>query len=201
MTTTALATSKRALRHDVRARLHALSPEELRRAGELAAVPLVAWLNDHAPPGPVALFAARPSEIDTRALDAGVRASGRVRLLPAIEGERLVFRALPPDVDAHALPLDPFGIPTPPPSAHQVPLVAAVLVVVPACAVDLLGRRLGWGKGYYDRALAPRCAEARARGTVALVHDVQVVDEVPVGPGDALVERLCTATCGLRALP
>ena len=201
MTDPDLDSKKRALRREVRRRLKELPRSELEHAGQVVAAPLAAWLHHQVPPGPVALFAARPTELDTRALDAALRASGRVRLLPVIESDHLVFRAVPPDVAASDLPLDPLGIPTPPSSAPAVPLVAAALVVVPACAVDLHGRRLGWGKGFYDRALAARCVGGRALGTVALVHDSQVVDEVPVGPDDVLVERLCTPRRGLCALP
>lgn len=202
--TTALEARKRALRRELRARLRALSAAELASAGRAAAEPLAAWVSAHAPPGPVALFAARPFEIDTRPLDDALRALGRVRLLPAIQDDRLQFRALPHDVAAHDLPGDRFGIPTPSPRLPAVPLLAAAVVVVPACAIDLHGRRLGWGKGYYDRALSPRCgegAERRARGTVAFVLDCQLVDEVPIGTGDVLFERLCTPTRGLFLVP
>ncbi|MBI1946657.1 MAG: 5-formyltetrahydrofolate cyclo-ligase [Deltaproteobacteria bacterium] len=192
---------KRALRREVRVRLRALPVDESARAGRMAAEQLAAFLASQVPPGPVALFASRPFEIDTRPLDDAVRAAGRVRLLPAIADDHLVFRAVPLDVRAADLPLDRFDIPTPQPSAPVVPLLAAALVVVPACAVDGFGRRLGWGKGYYDRALAPRCADGRARGTIALVLDVQLVSEVPVGPGDALIERLWTPANGLTLVP
>ncbi len=196
-----LAAEKRAVRDAVRARLRALPRHELERGGAAAAAFVVRWLIEHATPGPVALFAARPFELATHALDVGVRAAGRARLLPAIEGDHLVFRAVPNDVDARDLPVDHLGIPTPPPSAPAVPLVAAALVVVPACAVDLRGGRLGFGRGFYDRALLPRCAHGRARGTIALVHDTQLVDAVPRGPTDVLVERICTPARGLLEVP
>ncbi|OGQ12690.1 MAG: 5-formyltetrahydrofolate cyclo-ligase [Deltaproteobacteria bacterium RBG_16_71_12] len=192
---------KRALRRELRARLRALSAAELKSAGRAAAEALAAWLSANAPAGPVALFAARPFEIDTRPLDDALRAVGRVRLLPAIQDDRLQFRALPHDVAAHELPGDRFGIPTPPPSLPAVPLLAAAVVVVPACAVDAQGRRLGWGKGYYDRALSPRRPlgdeQGRARDTVAFVLDCQLVDEVPHDPRDVLIERLCTPGRGV----
>lgn len=179
-------------------RLRALSPAELTAAGSTTGAAITSWLAAHGAPGPVALFAARPFEIATDALDDALRASGRLRLLPAIHGDTLTFHAVPAEVPARALPRDRFGIPTPPPGSPAVPLAAAVLVVVPACAVDVHGRRLGWGKGYYDRALCSRRRDGVARGTVAMVLDTQVIDEVPVGPGDVPVERLCTPSRGLR---
>ena len=74
--------------------------------------------------------------------------------------------------------------------------VAAVatcdLVLVPALAVDLHGNRLGRGGGSYDRALA------RARGlTVALLHDGELVDDVPVELHDVPVGAAVTPSGGL----
>jgi 5-formyltetrahydrofolate cyclo-ligase len=77
--------------------------------------------------------------------------------------------------------------------------VAAVatcdVVLVPALRVDRAGNRLGRGGGSYDRALA------RATGlTVALVHDDEVVDEVPHEPHDVPVRAVATLTGGLVVL-
>jgi 5-formyltetrahydrofolate cyclo-ligase len=77
--------------------------------------------------------------------------------------------------------------------------VAAVascdVVLVPALRVDLAGNRLGRGGGSYDRALA------RATGlTVALVHDDEVVDEVPHEAHDVAVRAFATARRGLVVL-
>ena len=191
-----LAERKRSLRRELRVALRGLSPEELASAGAATAAPIAAWLAS-AGPGPVALYAARPFEIDTDPLDDAVRAVGRLRLLPSIQGDTLAFHAVPPELAARALRRDRFGIPTPPASFPLVPLAAAAVVVVPACALDVHGGRLGWGKGYYDRALAPRLQGGRARDTIAMVLDCQIVDAVPRGPGDVPVERLCTPARGL----
>lgn len=188
---------KRALRHEVAEGLRRLSAVEHAQAGAAAGAALARWITHHAGPGPVALFAARPSEIDTHVLDEALRAAGRVRLLPAMRGDSLSFHAVPAEVAARDLPRDRFDIPTPPPGAPAVPLAAAALVIVPACAVDRGGHRLGWGRGFYDRALSSRRQGGCARGTVALIHDLQLVDEVPTALGDVAVERLCTPSRGL----
>ena len=66
------------------------------------------------------------------------------------------------------------------------------LVLVPALAVDRRGHRLGRGGGSYDRALAG------APGlTVALLHDGELVDQVPVEPHDIAVRAAVTPTGGL----
>lgn len=62
------------------------------------------------------------------------------------------------------------------------------LVVVPGVAFDEKGGRLGYGKGYYDRALSGvRCP------IVALAYDFQVLkEEIPVEPHDVRVSAIVT---------
>ncbi|MCW2544866.1 MAG: 5-formyltetrahydrofolate cyclo-ligase [Frankiales bacterium] len=70
------------------------------------------------------------------------------------------------------------------------------LVLVPALLVDRQGNRLGRGGGSYDRALA------RATGlTVALLHDGELVDEVPHEPHDVPVAAAATPSLGVVRLP
>lgn len=195
--TTEIAARKRALRREVRERLRALPASARVEGGVVAAALITRWLVAHDTPGPVALFASRAIEIDNGPLDDALRAAGRVRLLPRIHADTLTFHAVPLDLPARALPKDRFGIPTPTASCPAVPLAAAALVVVPACALDVHGRRLGWGRGYYDRALSSRRQDGVAQGTLALVLDAQLIDEVPVGPADVRVAHLCVPSRGL----
>lgn len=63
------------------------------------------------------------------------------------------------------------------------------LVLVPGVAFDPHGRRLGRGKGYYDRLLAD------VRGVkCGVAFDEQVVVEVPVGPHDVPLNCIVTPT-------
>ena len=72
----------------------------------------------------------------------------------------------------------------------------ADFVVVPALAVDRRGVRMGRGGGSYDRALA-RVAETA--WTVALLHDGELLDEVPSEPHDRRVRAAITPSEGLSA--
>jgi 5-formyltetrahydrofolate cyclo-ligase len=74
----------------------------------------------------------------------------------------------------------------------------ATLVIVPALAVDRRGVRLGRGGGSYDRALA-RVAQGGA--TVALLHDGELLDEVPTHPHDQRVRAVITPSAGWCDLP
>nr|WP_204943250.1 5-formyltetrahydrofolate cyclo-ligase [Micromonospora luteifusca] len=73
----------------------------------------------------------------------------------------------------------------------------AELMVVPAVAVDRLGRRLGRGGGSYDRALA-RVPEATL--TVVPLHDGELVEALPAEPHDRLVRAVVTPADGVRTL-
>lgn len=81
------------------------------------------------------------------------------------------------------------------PSAQALPLVD--LILVPAAAVDQHGTRLGWGKGFYDRALewAPTTTPI-----YAVVFDDDVVSAVPVEKHDQPVSGVVTPTRTLALL-
>ena len=69
------------------------------------------------------------------------------------------------------------------------------LVLVPALLVDRQGYRLGRGGGSYDRALRA------ARGlTVALLHDGELVDELPHEDHDVPVAAVATLSLGVVRL-
>jgi 5-formyltetrahydrofolate cyclo-ligase len=70
---------------------------------------------------------------------------------------------------------------------------SADLVVVPALAVDRAGIRLGRGGGSYDRVLARLAGPM----TVALLHDGELIDSMPVEPHDRAVRAAITPSGGL----
>ena len=67
--------------------------------------------------------------------------------LPVVEGEQMRFREWQPN---SAMALDQFGIPTPQEGAWLSP----DLLLIPVNGFDARGYRLGYGGGYFDRALA-----------------------------------------------
>jgi 5-formyltetrahydrofolate cyclo-ligase len=68
-------------------------------------------------------------------------------------------------------------------------IAQAVMIIVPALAVDSHGNRLGRGGGSYDRALA-RIAPGAL--TVALLHDGELLDELPAEEHDRRVRVAIT---------
>lgn len=127
-------------------------------------------------------------------------------LLEALGGVRVLLPVLLPGSDLDWVEHRPGGRLVAGPYGLRQPAgprlgVGAVLdcgvVLVPALAADRSGGRLGRGGGSYDRALV------RARGlTVALVHDHELLDDVPTEPHDVRVDAVATASAGvLHARP
>lgn len=77
-------------------------------------------------------------------------------------------------------------------------IATAVLVLVPALAVDRHGVRLGRGGGHYDRTLP-----LATPGTplVAIVRDDEVLASLPARPHDVPVTAALTPRRGLLPLP
>jgi 5-formyltetrahydrofolate cyclo-ligase len=132
-------------------------------------------------------------------LDMLLRRSGRV-LLPVArttgDGTPLPLRwgAYRPG----ALVPGPWGLLEPPgPVLPESALAAAALVIVPALAVDRRGVRLGRGRGFYDRSLDGRDPQTRL---VAMVRDVEFVDELPAETHDVPMTHVITPRRGVTAL-
>lgn len=93
------------------------------------------------------------------------------------------------------LVLGHFGIREPAPDCPPAELKRLDLVLVPGVAFDSRGRRLGRGKGYYDRMLPA------TRGVLCgVAFDEQVVGEVPAAPHDASVSCILTPTRWIEAV-
>ena len=122
-------------------------------------------------------------------------------LLAALpSGGRLLLPVLLPDNDLTWAEYDGsmtpgrLGLSEPPgPRLGVAAIAAADLVIVPALAVDRAGRRLGRGGGSYDRALS----RVRPARTVALLHDGELLPEVPAGAHDRPVGAVITPAGGL----
>jgi len=63
------------------------------------------------------------------------------------------------------------------------------LIITPGVAFDMRGGRLGYGGGYYDRFFKQR---KEACPLVALAFEMQLVEEIPRGDHDQLVDAVVT---------
>jgi 5-formyltetrahydrofolate cyclo-ligase len=104
---------------------------------------------------------------------------------PRVEGSLLEFRKVN---DLRELEPGRLGVPEPNWDSAKVEITDIDLFIIPGIAFDRLGRRLGYGKGYYDRTLAKI---DKKRG-IGLAYGFQVLDSIPVERGDEEVDLVVT---------
>ena len=171
------------------------------RVGE---IPTVAALVEGTTTGCVAAYAAYGTEPRTGRMRALLELSGVRVLLPVIRDDGELDWA----DDGGPLHEDGVSKGIPEPSTDVVARGMAGLVdlgcrvvLAPALAVDVHGHRIGKAGGYYDRLLAglDDVAPARRPLVVAVVHDDEVLDAIPVAAHDRPVDAALTPG-GLRRL-
>ena len=178
---------KQQLRNHMRAALSSLSPAHRSSISAkarflLAAQP--AWQFAQS----ILFFAPMPTELDLWPLMTAAIAAGKTIALPRFVPETSSYVACQISSSTH-LTTGRFGIREPTDGCPQIPLNKLDFILVPGLAFDLQGRRLGRGKGFYDRMLAA------VRGkTCGVAFDEQIVRDVPVEPLDISVDCILTPT-------
>jgi 5-formyltetrahydrofolate cyclo-ligase len=140
-------------------------------------------------PPVVAAYLPIRSECDPRPLIEAARAWGASIALPATsDGGPMVFRLYEP---GGPLVAGSFGTLVPPPTA---PAIDPDLIVLPVVAFDRTGVRLGYGRGFYDRAIAAMTADAHRPVLLGIAFAVQEVDHIPREPHDVSLDWIVTET-------
>lgn len=139
-----------------------------------------------------ALFASLPWEIDLAPLDEELRRKGVRRLFPTMAGDALVFREVSREVGLRDLPVGPFSVPTPSDACPAVALSSCPIVITPGLLFGKDGRRLGYGRGFYDRALAQARLERPNLCAIGVGFDHQLVETVPTTPTDEFLTAIAT---------
>ena len=187
MTNTLLA-QKAALRKQIRGVLQKIPPAvrtsmsaQIRDRLKESAI----WTNA----GSVLLFAPLPDEPDVWPLLEDALAGGKIAALPRFDPASHGYVAGRVKNLRRDIVAGQFGIREPGAHCVEIPLNRLDLVLVPGVGFDLSGRRLGRGRGFYDRLLADvdgiKCG-------IAL--DEQVVKEIPAGPQDVRLNYILTPT-------
>jgi 5-formyltetrahydrofolate cyclo-ligase len=141
----------------------------------------------------VALYAALPGEVPTAALLADLWSRGRSVALPRIDGALLELHVVASGED---LVDGPFGLREPRADRGRVAPDRVDLFLVPGVYFDRRGRRLGRGRGDYDRLLA------RARGDalrVGLCFSERLIEDVPSAPWDEPMDMVVTELEAIRS--
>jgi 5-formyltetrahydrofolate cyclo-ligase len=142
----------------------------------------------------VFVYIAMSVEVDTTPIVTRAYREGRQVAIPRIEGEEITFYRY--EGRTRGLIPNQFGILEPDPAWLTVDLrelaEGPLLILAPGLAFDRSLRRIGRGKGYYDRFLAKARSGPQECLVIGLTLAEQVVEEVPVGPLDQLLDGLIT---------
>lgn len=129
-----------------------------------------------------------PEEMDVGPLMRRALNLGKSIFLPALRrGARLGFYPYIPGKTT--LKKNRFGILEPFCRKHPVKTASLDLIFLPLVGVDVKGRRLGMGKGYYDRAIS--CARKKPF-LAGAAFEAQKVQELPADPWDVPLDALLT---------
>lgn len=177
-----VARRKQALRKQVRAARRGLSAET--RACEAANVAAQVLALVDVRQALLASYLALPDELDLDQVHRYWWSSGQTLWLPRVSGPGTLTWH-PVRDPAHTV-TGSFGIREPDPARVPAePLPTDATVLVPGVAFTRDGRRLGQGRGFYDRVLA----EHRGH-TIGIAFRCQVVDDLPTEAHDQRVARV-----------
>ncbi len=180
--------AKKALRAQIQAHLRQLSPAER----EAAAAQARALLRDQPvwkQARSVLLFAPLSDELNVWPLLAAALSGGKAVALPRFDLQINGYLAGQVQNLVSDVKVGRFGIREPAERCPQIALNRLDFILVPGVAFDVQGRRLGRGKGFFDRLLA-----AELGTTCGVAFDEQIVREIPVAPHDVRVNRILTPT-------
>ena len=127
------------------------------------------------------------SEVDIRPLMARLKQRGARLCLPVImDKQTIIFRELLDGIDVIATG---FGTTGPGPDA---PELDPDIMLVPLSAFDSTGHRIGYGAGYYDRAIDRLRNKGHLPKLIGIAFDCQEVTFVPAEPHDVALDAVLT---------
>jgi 5-formyltetrahydrofolate cyclo-ligase len=180
--------SKTPLRAEIRRRLEKMTPEQ-RAADSLRACSLLEgqllWRRAQS----ILFYAPMLLEIDIWQLLRDSLAAGKRVALPRFNVRSQQYDACVIRNLTHDLVAGQFGIREPAQHCSRLEMDQLEMVLAPGVAFDRQGRRLGRGKGFYDRLLSN--AEGKACG---VAFNEQLVETIPVEAHDRRVQWLLTPT-------
>ena len=175
---------KAVLRSEALARRDALDTD-VRRTESLAIAAHVLTVEGLSDARIVGAFWPIRSEVDPRPLIERLFARGQRVALPKVTPDGLVFREW---CAGEALVAGRFGLSEP---HDDRPAVDPTALIVPLAAFDRRGQRIGYGRGYYDRAIG-RLSRNVPVLTIGIAFAVQEIARVPAEPHDRPLDHLVT---------
>lgn len=174
---------KKIMRSSTLARRKGLSPAEVTALSRQIQERFLALPEFHQA-RTVALYSPIHNEVETDLVVREALSAGKRVFFPATVGETLSFREIQSLAE-----LEPgkYGILEPPGDSHDP--AAFDLIVVPGICFDSAGRRIGYGKGYYDKALHRL---ERTGRLVAVCFDFQLMPEILGELHDVVMDLIVT---------
>ncbi|QPC85815.1 5-formyltetrahydrofolate cyclo-ligase [Mesorhizobium sp. NBSH29] len=127
------------------------------------------------------------TEVDVRPLMFALREKGARLCLPAIlDKTTITFREL-----VRGAALVEMGFGTAGPGADAA-VIDPEIMLVPLAAFDSRGHRIGYGAGFYDRAIAKLIEAGRSPRLIGVAFDCQQVEAVPDEPHDIVLSEILT---------
>lgn len=175
---------KKQLRREINARVRLL-PAHAKAAASAYILRRFLALPEYRDAHRIFLYLSMPTEPDTRPLLRRALEDGKAVYVPKCvgDGEMLAVRIH----SFNALAPGAYGILEPTDCSETIEADALDLIVVPCVAASKDGRRLGHGKGYYDRFL-----KNGADKTVCLCFAAALSDDIPTEPTDVVMHRVLT---------
>jgi 5-formyltetrahydrofolate cyclo-ligase len=133
----------------------------------------------------IALYSSIPNEVITESIFKEAIQTEKEVYFPRVNGSSLDFHRIH---DLEQLKIGKFGVLEPQAHLFKADIKQIDLFVIPALAFDKSGSRLGYGKGYYDRALSNISQSKK----VGLSYSFQVLDSVPIDKDDRKVGIIVT---------
>ncbi|MGV3548550.1 5-formyltetrahydrofolate cyclo-ligase [Rhizobium sp.] len=134
------------------------------------------------------------SEVDVRPLMQQLEARGATICVPVVlDKQTIEFRELLPGAPVVSTGFGTFG------PGEGARVVDPDIMLVPLAAFDRVGHRIGYGAGFYDRAIARLHAKGRRPRLIGIAYDCQEVDIIPAEDHDVAVDAILTES-GLRVI-
>ena len=189
-----VAEQKASLRQQYRVLCRSVAPEQNAAASEDLRKHLIGspyWLSSQR----ILMFYPLNDEPDIAPLFTQALAAGKTIALPRYNSSLGVYEAaLIRNLTEDLVP-GRFGVREPSSNCPAVPLNQLDLTLVPGIAFDASGRRLGRGKGFYDRLL-PGTTGMK----LGLAFDWQESDALPAEPHDVELDAVLTPTRWLKVI-
>ncbi|PVD20002.1 hypothetical protein C0Q70_20496 [Pomacea canaliculata] len=188
--------AKATLRQEMKQKLANITKEEKDRQSDIV-IKKVLQSPIFASSQRLSLFLNMPDEINTFPILQAAMAAKKACFIPHYQGPVMKMVHLVSLEDYYNLPLTKWNIKQPADNDLRPDAVdtgGLDLILMPGLAFSRQGARLGRGKGYYDSYLR-RCHDSGVTPrTMALSFREQLVDHVPTGEHDFLVQEVVWAT-------